>query len=234
MCRIAEAGFEVHFLDRRGSGLNATARGDVDAFSTWVRDVADYVEAASHDRRPAILAGISWGGKLALAVARRHPRLLRGLALICPGLFSPYGATWLQQVSVSLASRTARSRRRVKIPLQESHLFADDPVWQRWIERDPLVLRRLTLRAARANLELGRDLEGHHPALTAPVLLMLAGRDRIIDNARTRQFFDSLASPSKRLVEYADAAHTLEFGSTCGRYVRDFVDWCECDVSDAR
>src|SRR5436190_17188908 len=30
--RLAEAGFEVHFLDRRGCGLNAQARGDVDSF----------------------------------------------------------------------------------------------------------------------------------------------------------------------------------------------------------
>ncbi len=230
--RIAKAGFEVHFLDRRGTGLNAAARGDVDACSTWVRDVADYIEAASVDDRPAILAGISWGGKLALAVARRHPRLLNGLALICPGLFSKYGAGWLQRLSVGLMGGTRLGRQRVEIPLQDARLFADDPSWQTWIAHDPLVLRHLTLRAAQANLALSRCVADPQPQLTVPVLLMLAGRDRIIDNARTRRFFDSLAAPGKRLVEYPEAAHTLEFGPAEERYVRDLVDWCGCEVSD--
>src|SRR6476619_6047500 len=52
--RIAAAGFEVHFLDRRGAGLNARARGDVDSCQTWIRDVADYIHARSSDGRQAI------------------------------------------------------------------------------------------------------------------------------------------------------------------------------------
>ena len=38
------AGFEVHFLDRRGSGLNAEQPGDVDRWQTWIDDVAAYLE----------------------------------------------------------------------------------------------------------------------------------------------------------------------------------------------
>src|SRR5688500_13432691 len=67
-CRhLAEQGFEVHFLDRRGSGLNSQARGDVDRFETWMTDVEDYAAALAGDA-PKILVGISWGGKLAAAI----------------------------------------------------------------------------------------------------------------------------------------------------------------------
>jgi alpha-beta hydrolase superfamily lysophospholipase len=224
--RIAAAGFEVHFLDRRGSGLNAAARGDVDSPETWVRDVADYTAAASCDGQPAILAGISWGGKLALAVAARHPGLLSGLALICPGVFSKYGASRAQRWGVGLASRTPARTRRVLIPLQDPHLFTDDPSWQRSIERDPLVLRQLTLRAARANLELGHYAENAENVPTIPILLMLAGRDGIIDNARMRGFFHRLASQHKQLVEYPEAAHTLDFDPVRRAYVDDLTAWC--------
>ena len=41
---LASAGFEVHFLDRRGSGLNADEPGDVDRWQTWIDDVAVYLE----------------------------------------------------------------------------------------------------------------------------------------------------------------------------------------------
>src|SRR5688572_20056051 len=60
------AGFEVHFLDRRGSGLNPDDRGDIACWMTWVSDVAAYLEQLGNSR-PVILCGISWGGKLAAA-----------------------------------------------------------------------------------------------------------------------------------------------------------------------
>ena len=66
-CRhLACAGFEVHFLDRRGSGLNAAARGDVDNCDTWLTDLASYLEGLPADV-PRLLMGISWGGKLVAA-----------------------------------------------------------------------------------------------------------------------------------------------------------------------
>ena len=41
---LAAAGFEVHFLDRRGSGLNIEQPGDVDRWQTWIDDVRVYLE----------------------------------------------------------------------------------------------------------------------------------------------------------------------------------------------
>src|SRR6187401_1092891 len=43
---LASAGFDVHFLDRRGSGLNADEPGDVDDWRTWLDDVAVYLESS--------------------------------------------------------------------------------------------------------------------------------------------------------------------------------------------
>ena len=41
---LAAAGCEVHFLDRRGSGLNRQQPGDVDHWQTWLDDVAVYLK----------------------------------------------------------------------------------------------------------------------------------------------------------------------------------------------
>jgi len=224
---ISQAGFEVHFLDRRGSGLNKAARGDVPSFQTWIRDVTDYVESASTDQRPAILAGISWGGKLALAAAKDRPHLLGGLALICPGLYSKFSGGLFQRLALGVARRTPARNWRVRIPLQQPRLFTDDPAWQTHIQHDELVLRKITVRAAWSNLELSHHVEGAERSLEIPTLLMLAGADRIIDNAATRRFFDRIAHRSKRLVEYDQAAHTFEFSAARERYVADFIGWCE-------
>jgi len=58
-------------------------------------------------------------------------------------------------------------------------------------------------------------------------LLMLAGRDRISDNPRLRSFFEQLRSDAKQLIEYPNAAHTLEFETDTREYFGDLIGWAE-------
>jgi alpha-beta hydrolase superfamily lysophospholipase len=60
-----------------------------------------------------------------------------------------------------------------------------------------------------------------------PCLLMLAGRDRIVDNARTLAYFQRLASADRSVIEYPDAHHTLEFEPDPTRYADDLIGWLE-------
>jgi alpha-beta hydrolase superfamily lysophospholipase len=58
-----------------------------------------------------------------------------------------------------------------------------------------------------------------------PLLLVLAGRDRIVDNARTRAFFNRTGASYRMLIEYPSAAHTLEFEPDPEPYFADLVNW---------
>lgn len=224
-CRhLARAGFEVHFLDRRGSGLNPAARGDVDAFETWLDDVEGYLEQLPAGV-PRILLGISWGGKLAAAVARHRPKSVDGLGLICPGLFAQKGAGRVGRAALALARRLGLEHRRVTIPLQDPALFADLPKWQAYIATDPLTLRKVTIRFALADLDLTRYATEAPQEITSPVLLMLAGRDRIINNRLVRDFVERTASSDKHVIEYPQAAHTLEFEPDPSPFFEDLRRW---------
>jgi len=224
-CRyLARAGFEVHFLDRRGSGLNPAARGDVDTFQTWLDDVEGYLEQLSAGVA-RILLGISWGGKLAAAVARRRPQLADGLGLICPGLFAKKGAGRVGRAALALARFFGLEDRRVTIPLTDPALFADLAEWQAYIETDPLTLRKVTIRFALADLELTRYATESPQEISSPVLLMLAGRDRIINNRLVRDFVERTASSDKGVIEYPQAAHTLEFEPDPSPFFEDLRRW---------
>jgi alpha-beta hydrolase superfamily lysophospholipase len=59
---------------------------------------------------------------------------------------------------------------------------------------------------------------------------MLAGHDRIVDNARTLEYFNKLASPDRQVINYPDGHHTLEFESDPTAYARDLADWVEAHV----
>jgi acylglycerol lipase len=222
--RLASEGCEVHFLDRRGSGLNLAARGDTPSWETWLADVESYAESLPDDL-PRVLLGISWGGKLAPAVATRRPDLFAGVGLLCPGLYARQQANAIQRGALRLAGATGLRSNRIGIPLRDPALFTDSPDWQEYIRRDPLTLRQITIRFALEDLKLNDFARGAAEQITIPALLMLAGRERIVDNPRTREFFCRLASHEKTLVEYPDAAHTLEFEPDPTRYLDDLSRW---------
>src|SRR5262245_37161715 len=86
-CRmLAEAGFGVSFLDRRGSGLNPEDRGDCPSFRRLLDDVREFCRDGI--RLPparTVLLAISWGAKLAVGLQKRHLGLVGGMVLITPG-----------------------------------------------------------------------------------------------------------------------------------------------------
>ena len=223
---LANNGFQVHFLDRRGSGLNAQDRGDVDDWQTWISDVRLYLEQLPHDR-PRIILGISWGGILATCIARRHPDLLRGFGLICPGLFSHKSTNWAQKIGLRLGSLLGLRRMKVSIPLQDPALFTNSAEGQNYIAHDPLSLRKITIRYAVCNLGLLNEAIEAPEEIHLPVLLALASADPITDNLATRDFVDRLGHSDRTIVEYFGASHTLEFEQDPSQYFRDLTEWCK-------
>jgi acylglycerol lipase len=225
-CRdLTQHGFEVHALDRRGSGLNADACGDVDSMAIWISDVLEYLMLLKRAGKPIFLLGVSWGGKLAPAVARARPDLLAGLGMLCPGIYARQQPSWLQRSVLRLSGPLGINRPSVRIPLQAPELFTDSVHWQRYIRHDPLTLRRITLRFARHDLELTHLTRSSAPYLHLPSLLVLAGRDRIVDNRRTQRYFSNFAAVDKTLLQYSGAAHTLEFEADPQPYIDDLAAW---------
>ncbi|QDU58039.1 alpha/beta fold hydrolase [Aeoliella mucimassa] len=221
---LASQGFDVLALDRRGSGLNTESRGDIEHWQTWVRDVVAVCES---QRRlgPVVLLGISWGGKLAPAVARARPDLLAGMGLICPGQYAHQQPGLLKRGALAATGVVGVHEKRVEIPLQDPALFTNSPIWQQYIRNDPLTLRHITLRFAREDHKLTRYSRRSGPFVTTPSLLVLAGRDRMIKNPRTRRYLATFAAGDKVVLEYQSAAHTLEFEPEPELFFEDLTGW---------
>jgi alpha-beta hydrolase superfamily lysophospholipase len=231
--RLAEEGWAVAFLDRRGSGANEIARGDASHPERLMNDVAQFVfhlERQGFGRLPRVLSAVSWGGKLAAAVTTRFPEMFGGLALLSPGMCSRVRANVFQRVALRAALSTGAGRREVAVPLEDPALFTDVPEFREFIRTDPLTLRRVTVRFLTASLALDGIVREQAPRIRGPVLLMLAGRDRIVDNAATRRLVASFGAGEKTVVEYPAACHTLEFEPDREQFVGDLVGWLDRTV----
>lgn len=224
--RLAEAGFAVSFLDRRGSGQNAEARGDTPSFRRLLDDIAEFLQPLRQQTPalPTFLAGISWGGKPVVALQRRHPGLVDGLALLCPG-FCPRVSPSRKERLAILFSRLTNPRRLFPVPLSDPQLFTATPRWQDFIRDDPLSIREATTRFFVESVRLDLYLRFAVSHVQLPVLLLLAEHDRIIDNARTRAFVARFPAIDKEVREYAGAHHTLEFESDPEPFIADLIHW---------
>ncbi|WP_165245977.1 alpha/beta fold hydrolase [Paludisphaera soli] len=224
--RLAEAGYDVSFPNRRGSGPNREERGHAPSARRLIADVSEWIERlkAEDPALPVALAGISWGGKIALLTAARRPELVDVLALICPGLEPQVGVTFGEKLRIAKAVLTDL-RKTFPIPLADPALFTDDPVKQEFIRRDPMSLRQGTAGLLLASFLIDRMIKRSPGKLLQPTLLMLGGRDRIVDNTRTRAYFQKIAAADREIIEYPEGCHTFEFDPRPEIYARDLAAW---------
>jgi alpha-beta hydrolase superfamily lysophospholipase len=224
---LAEAGFEVYFLDRRGAGLNTAHRGDCPSFRRLLDDVAEFVQSLRADRAwlPVFVCGISWGGKLAVGLPYRKPGLADGLVLLCPGLVPKVAPPLPRRLRIALASRL-RPDNRFPVPLNEPELFTASSEWRQFIDTDPHGLRLATARFLFNSFALDIYLRRAAKRVAVPTLLALAEHDRIIDNARTRAFVGRFPG-EVAVTEYPGAHHTLEFEPPDHPWLGDVTRWVE-------
>ncbi|QDT56355.1 lysophospholipase L2 [Caulifigura coniformis] len=225
--QLAQAGWDVWFLDRRGSGISGGDRGHAEHWERLVNDVVAVLRQIRSRKSPGpvILQAVSWGGKLAAAVARVHAELVDGLALLYPGIHARIRPGLRQRLLLKLADFARIRRRRVLIPLDDAALFTSDPARQQFLREDPLSIRVATSGFLNADRHLTHLAQTAGPELRCPILLMLAGRDRIIDNGAMKRFFATIASPSRTLIEFPEAAHTLEFEPCFDHFVQQYFTW---------
>lgn len=232
--RISREGYDVYFLDRRGSGRNGFLRGHADHGLRLLNDVRQLVRLCRREQKapaPLSLLGLSWGGKLAAAFAATYPKLIDSLALLSPGLVSHVGPNVWQRFQLRFARRHDLRHKSVVIPLQDAALFTANLQWQQFIDNDPLVLRRVTSGLLNSGVDLDRVIASDHRRITQPTLLMLAGNDAIVDNAATKKLVAQFESSSLQVINYPEAQHTLEFESNRIHVADDLLTWLQQSVA---
>jgi alpha-beta hydrolase superfamily lysophospholipase len=229
--QFAAAGFDVYFLDRRGSGLNTARRGDSPEFRRLLDDIAEFVQHLRAERSwlPVFVCGISWGGKLAVGLPYRKPNLIDGLVLLCPGLVPKIAPPLPRRVRITIA-RVFRPWKFFPIPLNEPELFTASPEWREYVDSEPHGLRLATSRFLFSSFSLDIYLKRAAKRVAVPTFLALAEHDRIIDNARTAAFVSHFPG-SVETVTYPGAHHTLEFEGADHPWLGDVLKWLEDRVA---
>lgn len=224
---LRSRGFGVLTLDWRGQGLSGRmvadrSKGHVDDFDQHLDDLdAVIADAGVLEGEPITVVGHSMGGHLTIRFCHRDPGAVSRAIAIAPMMgvtrLGPAGAALVSVLtkigfaqSYIFGGQPYGPRRR----LFEGNRLTSDPVrferMHRLIEANPdLALADPTMGwvdAAWRSIALTRRL-GWLEAVTTPLLVAVAGRDRIVDNPSTEAAIRRL--PNATVLRLETAEHEI-------------------------
>jgi alpha-beta hydrolase superfamily lysophospholipase len=223
---LADAGFAVLQIDRRGSGRNLQERGHAESAEQLLDDSRaardELLRRSGQDDYH--LVGVSWGGKLVVAAYVRDPAGVKSLSLVTPGLFPKIGVSRPEMAKIGFAM-LYEPRRLFDIPLNDPELFTSVPHWQEFLRTDPLTLRRCTAGFYLASRRMDRMVSRLPEARPIPIHLFIADHERIINNDKTTNFIRQLHWPHCQITRYEAVRHSLEFEGDPEVYFHDLVSF---------
>ena len=223
---LAEAGFASYAIELRGFGRTPDRpRGHVDSFRLWDDDILALgdVVGKEHPGARVFLLGESLGGLVAFNLAALHPEPFAGLVLLAPAFKNAmkFPASAYAKLALLLL---VRPKLMIDVPFT-SEMVTSDPAYLAVMNASPDEVRQASLKLLGGCLPEQSRAMRKGPGLGVPVLVLLAGRDLLVDTRAARKAFDRVALTDKTLVEYPGMLHGLSIEAGRDRVFRDIIHW---------
>lgn len=212
--------------DLRGHGRSEGVRGELASPQVLRADIGAVI-ALIHKRHgdaPVVLLGDSMGGVIAIDYAWRGEQRLAALALMVPALRlnkaqweRPGGdlAKLISSGNVELATEAKIGSSTQSMGFRKARLA------------DKLALREVKLSYLTTIADMQTDWRHAADAIKIPLFVGVAGKDRVIDNALVRRFFDRTVTPKDRKTwcMLDGAYHTVCWDPVTPAFIGEMAQW---------
>jgi len=225
---LGPLGASFWILDHRGHGDSQGKRGHVNDFNDYVGDLKRLVSMAAADGGadfPTLLLGHSMGGLIALSFARQYPRDMDGLIISSPLLgVNPLPSLLLRAMarllsivwpSLSLGNKLdpaliSHDADQVAAYMQDERVHA--AISARWFVQCLAEIHRT-----------GNAASG----IRTPVLMQIAGDDRLVDPKASLAYYAAMTVSDKTLCHYETLYHEVynETPPEREQVLDDLRDW---------
>lgn len=207
---LTHSHFSVWAVDRPGWGASPGPRGHLASYDDALSLLEELGMHLRERHRRVHLAGLSWGGKLALYAALRRPLLFDSVSLMAPGLVPRISIPWTAKARIAADLAFGRGRAPISLPIRVQD-FTAHVERQDFIRTDNARVKEVTSSFCLESLKMDRFIQEHIAQLRVPTQLLLAEADAIIDNDATRGLFAQAGERNTRVSLQAEAAHSLVF-----------------------
>ena len=215
--RYAEFGRELasfrintYALDLRGHGLSDGRRGHTDRFDLLLQDVDRFrreVEGCSEGELPLFLLGHSMGGLITARYIEEYESRFHGAIITSPWLATALPVPRWKMLAANILNRLLPS-----LPINagiDETLLSHDPIAVARYRDDPLVHGKITPRMfAEVSQAMGLVMQ-RSERIRIPLLLLLAGDDRLVDTRKSEAFARSLTAADVTIRVLPDYFHEV-------------------------
>ncbi|RRD20622.1 alpha/beta hydrolase [Brucellaceae bacterium VT-16-1752] len=205
--------FRVYAVDVIGEpGLSTAKQLPVEGgrYAAWLDDVL-----AGLDLESAAFVGVSFGGWLALDYAVRQPHRVDRLALLCPAGIGRQKSFFLKALPLLLLGSWGKAKVRAMVMGPQTQAFADRA--RPLMDLVASIHSKVRPRSITIPLVSDEDLS----SLKMPVLIIIGGRDALINSNETRRRVESTMANAK--LHYLEHAfhHLPNQRETIFNFLRD-------------
>jgi alpha-beta hydrolase superfamily lysophospholipase/SAM-dependent methyltransferase len=185
--------------DQRGHGQSPGDRGDAESVAAVARDAEWFARHLTRAHgvpvEELVVLAHSVGAVVATAWIHDYAPPVRGMVLVAPAL--------RVKLYVPLAIPALRFKQRALGPgyvksYVKARMLTHDPAEAAAYQSDKAIFRQISVRMLLDLHDTGTRLLADAAAITAPVLILGAGSDWVVQNGAQRTFFERLSSPIKQ------------------------------------
>jgi len=178
--------------------------------------------------KPIYLIGNSMGAIVALkACPKVKPA---GLALLSPA-FEGHSATFRPSYRVkAIVTALLSPDQEVELPY-DLDLVTSEPSVRDWLTNDPERRSAVPGRMLLDLLWITQTLSWDRSSIDCPCLMMISGRDQLVDNGVNRRVFKRLRSPSKKLRAFETSIHDLTLEPAIEEVSDEIAQWIAQNVA---
>jgi alpha-beta hydrolase superfamily lysophospholipase len=225
--RLGEAGLITYALDLRGHGRSGGKRVYLKNISEYTADFHHLVgiaTAANPELRRVVL-GHSMGGGVVFAYGVEHPDDYAAMVLSGPAV---YAQDPVSSVMILVANVLGSILPGLPVENLPADAVSRDPAVVAAYEADPLVHHgKLPAGIAKALIGVGETMPQRAAALTAPLLVVHGGQDKLIPVEGSRRLIECVGATDANLKVYPALYHEVFNEPEHAVVLDDVVSWIE-------
>ncbi len=206
---LTEKGYALFSFDLRGHWRSA---GDniahIDSMDHLQKDIVLFMDVVKREskNKKIFLIGQSFGGLISLIYAINHPDLT-SLIVSSPLLGLSEKMSFGKKMYKKL-SATFSPEKTVPYIIDQKDLTSDIKILREFIADK----NKLEIISAKSFIEMNKAMKWameHASDLLCPCLILQAGKERLGNKEKTKEFFDTIKIKEKNYREYEDFLHDL-------------------------
>lgn len=225
--RFGQAGLVTYALDQRGHGRSGGKRVYLKDISEYTGDFATLVgiAAADHPELKRVVLGHSMGGGVVFTYAVEHPDDYAAVVLSGPAV---YAQDTVSSFMIGVAKVVGSVLPGLPVEKLPTEAVSRDPDVVAAYLADPMVHQgKLPAGIAKALLSVGESMPRRAAALTAPLLVVHGGQDKLIPVAGSQRLVECVGSTDVNLKVYPELFHEVFNEPERALVLDDVVSWIE-------